>query len=74
MPPKLGWNCIAAGHVPWQQCVDLQHVTFHGPTEKSCMQAELDAALKEYVGRETPLYYAERLSERYKRCVADQHE
>lgn len=38
------------------------------------MQAELDAALKEYVGRETPLYYAERLSERYKRCVADQHE
>lgn len=28
---------------------------------------ELDAVLKEYVGRETPLYYAERLSERYKR-------
>lgn len=30
-------------------------------------QAELDFALKEYVGRETPLYYAERLSQYYKR-------
>lgn len=31
------------------------------------LQAELDFALKEYVGRETPLYYAERLSQHYKR-------
>lgn len=31
------------------------------------LQAELDFALKEYVGRETPLYFAERLSEHYKR-------
>ena len=30
-------------------------------------QAELDGILKDYVGRETPLYYAERLSEHYKR-------
>eukprot|EP00879_Flechtneria_rotunda_P000582 GHRR01000690.1.p1 GENE.GHRR01000690.1~~GHRR01000690.1.p1 ORF type:complete len:478 (+),score=148.15 GHRR01000690.1:71-1435(+) len=30
-------------------------------------QATLDFALKEYVGRETPLYFAERLSEHYKR-------
>ncbi len=30
-------------------------------------QAELDAILADYVGRETPLYYAERLSEHYKR-------
>lgn len=30
-------------------------------------QARLDAILKDYVGRETPLYYAERLSEYYKR-------
>jgi tryptophan synthase beta chain len=30
-------------------------------------QAELDAILKDYVGRETPLYYAERLSEHYRR-------
>jgi hypothetical protein len=32
-------------------------------------QAELNAILKDYVGRETPLYYAERLSERYRRRV-----
>ena len=31
-------------------------------------QAELDAILKDYVGRETPLYYAERLSEYHRRC------
>uniref|UniRef100_A0A7S0BE58 tryptophan synthase n=1 Tax=Rhodosorus marinus TaxID=101924 RepID=A0A7S0BE58_9RHOD len=30
-------------------------------------QKELDALLKDYVGRETPLYFAERLSEKYKR-------
>jgi len=30
-------------------------------------QAELDAILKDYVGRETPLYYAERLSEYHRR-------
>ena len=30
-------------------------------------QAELDAVLKDYVGRETPLYHAERLSARYAR-------
>lgn len=30
-------------------------------------QAELDQILKDYVGRETPLYHAERLSEHYKR-------
>lgn len=28
-------------------------------------QAELDHVLKDYVGRETPLYHAERLSARY---------
>ncbi len=30
-------------------------------------QAELNAILKDYVGRETPLYYAERLSQHYRR-------
>lgn len=30
-------------------------------------QAELDSILKDYVGRETPLYYAERLSKQYQR-------
>ena len=27
--------------------------------------------LKQYVGRETPLYYAERLSEKYEMCIRD---
>ena len=30
-------------------------------------QAEFRSILKDYVGRETPLYYARRLSERFKR-------
>jgi|LauGreDrversion2_5_1035112.scaffolds.fasta_scaffold327291_2 tryptophan synthase beta subunit len=34
------------------------------PTES---QKELDSLLKDYVGRETPLYFAERLSQRFKR-------
>ncbi|KAF6266528.1 tryptophan synthase beta [Scenedesmus sp. NREL 46B-D3] len=37
------------------------------PKSNGMLQAELDFALKEYVGRETPLYFAERLSEHYKR-------
>ena len=32
------------------------------------VQAELAHVLKDYVGRETPLYHAERLSEHYRRC------
>lgn len=35
----------------------------------ACTQAELNAILKDYVGRETPLYYAERLSKHYQRFV-----
>ncbi|KAL2630943.1 hypothetical protein R1flu_015629 [Riccia fluitans] len=35
------------------------------PTEK--FQAEFHAYLKDYVGRESPLYFAERLTEHYKR-------
>lgn len=31
------------------------------------VQAELDSILKDYVGRETPLYYAERLSHHFKK-------
>lgn len=33
------------------------------------MQAELDHLLKHYVGRETPLYYAERLSQYFRQYV-----
>lgn len=32
------------------------------------MQSELAGILKDYVGRETPLYFAERLTERYRRA------
>lgn len=35
--------------------------------EDPSFQAELNAILKDYVGRETPLYFAERLSAHYKR-------
>jgi hypothetical protein len=34
------------------------------------LQAELALNLKDYVGRESPLYHAERLSERYRKCVS----
>ncbi len=42
--------------------VDVEH-------SNSVAQAEFAAILKDYVGRESPLYHAERLSERYRRCV-----
>ena len=35
-----------------------------------CMQEELAQILKDYVGRESPLYHAERLSEYYRKCAA----
>lgn len=54
-------GCIAgmqrAAHAP------PPHPLHHSP------QAELDHLLKHYVGRESPLYHAERLSERYRRCA-----
>lgn len=33
------------------------------------LQAEFQGILKDYVGRETPLYYAERLSKHYAKSV-----
>lgn len=35
------------------------------------MQEELDGILKDYVGRASPLYFAERLSEHYQRANGD---
>lgn len=45
------------------------------PRTCSCAssQAELDALLKDYVGRPSPLYHADRLSEHYRRCTGAQH-
>ncbi|KAK2984825.1 hypothetical protein RJ640_004650 [Escallonia rubra] len=40
---------------------------FHALAGDHEFQKELDGILKDYVGRETPLYFAERLSEHYKR-------
>ena len=36
----------------------------------SWLQAEFAKILKDYVGRESPLYHAERLSEHYRQCAA----
>lgn len=36
-------------------------------TDRSQIQEELSGILKDYVGRETPLYFAERLTEHYRR-------
>lgn len=40
---------------------------FHALAEDDEFQKELDGILKDYVGRESPLYFAERLTEHYKR-------
>uniref|UniRef100_A0A6N2KA95 Tryptophan synthase n=1 Tax=Salix viminalis TaxID=40686 RepID=A0A6N2KA95_SALVM len=40
---------------------------FHSLKDDPAFKKELDGILKDYVGRETPLYFAERLTEHYKR-------
>ncbi|KAF8410703.1 hypothetical protein HHK36_003237 [Tetracentron sinense] len=40
---------------------------FHSLAGDEVFQKELDGILKDYVGRESPLYFAERLTEHYKR-------
>jgi tryptophan synthase beta chain len=42
--------------------------TYKEVTADPAFQAELKGILKDYVGRESPLYFAERLTERYKRA------
>ncbi|XBI00701.1 hypothetical protein VPH35_129655 [Triticum aestivum] len=41
---------------------------FHALADDEDFQKELDGILKDYVGRESPLYFAERLTEHYKRA------
>ncbi|XP_051200876.1 tryptophan synthase beta chain 1 [Lolium perenne] len=41
---------------------------FHALADDRDFQEELDGILKDYVGRESPLYFAERLTEHYKRA------
>ncbi|KAI4374765.1 hypothetical protein MLD38_012720 [Melastoma candidum] len=40
---------------------------FHSLAKDEAFQRELDGILKDYVGRESPLYFAERLTEHYRR-------
>jgi len=57
-------------HALMRACVVAVHGLTHAPMPTpSSLQAVLDQDLKDYVGRETPLYYAERLSKRYTKCV-----
>lgn len=55
--------------------IGLQAGCMFTPRTCSCAssQAELDALLKDYVGRPSPLYHADRLSEHYRRCRGAQH-
>ncbi|WVZ95204.1 hypothetical protein U9M48_040998 [Paspalum notatum var. saurae] len=41
---------------------------FHALAHDDLFQKELDGILKDYVGRESPLYFAERLTEHYRRA------
>ncbi|CAK9175521.1 unnamed protein product [Ilex paraguariensis] len=41
-------------------------VTGDSMTDQILLQKELDGILRDYVGRESPLYFAERLTEHYK--------
>ncbi|CAI0468182.1 unnamed protein product [Linum tenue] len=47
-------------------CLEQLEVVFHQVLQDPEFQEELSTALNDYVGRETPLYYAERLTAHYK--------
>ncbi|CAO2842591.1 unnamed protein product [Amaranthus hypochondriacus] len=47
-------------------CLSELEEEFHKALNDTKFQEELETALREYVGRETPLYYAERLTNHYK--------
>ncbi|XP_052180534.1 tryptophan synthase beta chain 1-like isoform X2 [Diospyros lotus] len=47
-------------------CLNKLEDEFYSALSDPQFKAELAAALRDYVGRETPLYYAERLSNHYK--------
>ena len=55
---KLAWKVLILGSCPFLRAFRLQ--------------AEFAAILKDYVGRESPLYHAERLSEHYRRYCPQQ--
>lgn len=47
-------------------CLNQLEAEFKNALHDDVFQAELATALRDYVGRETPLYHAQRLSEHYK--------
>ncbi|XP_057536747.1 tryptophan synthase beta chain 1-like [Amaranthus tricolor] len=47
-------------------CLSELEEEFHKALNDTKFQEELETALRDYVGRETPLYYAERLTNHYK--------
>ncbi|KAM6585766.1 hypothetical protein CsatB_012768 [Cannabis sativa] len=48
-------------------CLNDLEAEFQSALHDPQFQGELERALRDYVGRETPLYFAERLTEHYKR-------
>ncbi|EFN51980.1 hypothetical protein CHLNCDRAFT_56342 [Chlorella variabilis] len=69
-PDKTGrYGQFGGRYVPETLILALDELTaaYEEAINDPAFQAELDHLLKHYVGRESPLYHAERLSERYRR-------
>ncbi|GFP97013.1 tryptophan synthase beta chain 2 chloroplastic [Phtheirospermum japonicum] len=52
-------------------CLNKLVGEFHSVLRDPEFQAELAMALRDYVGRETPLYFAQRLTDHYKNCKGE---
>ncbi|WJX59978.1 tryptophan synthase [Trifolium repens] len=52
-------------------CLNQLEAEFKNALRDQVFQAELATSLRDYVGRETPLYHAQRLSEYYKNKNGD---
>eukprot|EP00199_Chlamydomonas_sp_CCMP681_P000681 CAMPEP_0119109432 /NCGR_PEP_ID=MMETSP1180-20130426/17905_1 /TAXON_ID=3052 ORGANISM="Chlamydomonas cf sp, Strain CCMP681" /NCGR_SAMPLE_ID=MMETSP1180 /ASSEMBLY_ACC=CAM_ASM_000741 /LENGTH=435 /DNA_ID=CAMNT_0007095187 /DNA_START=31 /DNA_END=1338 /DNA_ORIENTATION=+ len=59
---KFGGRYVPETLIP---ALDELEAEYERAKKDPAFQAELDHVLKDYVGRETPLYYAERLSKHY---------
>lgn len=67
--PAAGGAARAAGPATATAVLHSLRHSFACSVGPLALQAELDLLLKEYVGRPTPLYHADRLSEYYRRWV-----
>eukprot|EP00210_Caulerpa_lentillifera_P005029 g4803.t1 len=71
-PDQFGWFGRYGGqYVPETLIQNLRELEreYHIAKTDNSFQAELEAVYKDYVGRESPLYYAPRLSEFHKREI-----